>query len=162
MYLDSAKTLDELKAQYRAWTKRLHPDCGGSDADMKALNLEYERFFEILKNKHNATADQQHQTTENASDFMDIIDHLIRMEGIQVELCGSWLWITGNTYQNRDNLKACGCRWSSSKKKWYWRPAETGYQGKHKAKTMEEIRERYGSQMYTGNNHGFRPTLQGA
>lgn len=157
MYLDNARTLDELKAQYRAWTKKLHPDCGGSDADMKALNLEFERFFEILK--RNATADQQ--TTENAHDFMDIIDHLIKMDGLQVELCGSWLWITGDTYKYREALKACGCRWSSSKKKWYWRPAESGYQGKHKAKTMEEIRERYGSQLYT-RTQGFRPTLQGA
>ncbi len=157
MYLDNARTLDELKAQYRAWTKKLHPDCGGSDADMKALNLEFERFFEILK--RNATADQQ--TTETAHDFMDIIDHLIKMDGLQVELCGSWLWITGDTYRYRAELKACGCRWSSSKKKWYWRPAESGYQGKHKAKTMEEIRERYGSQLYT-RAQGFRPTLQGA
>ena len=45
MYLNNCKTIEELKAQYRAWTKKLHPDCGGSDADMKALNLEYEKIF---------------------------------------------------------------------------------------------------------------------
>ena len=37
MYLDKAKTLEDLKQQYRAWTKKLHPDCGGSDEQMKAL-----------------------------------------------------------------------------------------------------------------------------
>ena len=93
---------------------------------------------------------------------MNIIDHLIRMEGIQVELCGSWLWITGNTYLHRDNLKACGCRWSSSKKQWYWRANRDGYQGKHKAKTMEQIREKYGSELFNGTTQNFRPTLQGA
>ena len=58
MYLDKAKTLEELKQQYRAWTKKLHPDCGGSDEQMKALNAEYERLFNILKDKHNAAADE--------------------------------------------------------------------------------------------------------
>lgn len=159
MYLDTAKTLDELKQQYRAWTKKLHPDCGGSDSDMKTLNLEYERMFNILKDKHNATADDAHKTTEAPTDFINIIDHLMKMSGIQVELCGSWLWITGNTYYHKNNLKACGCRWSSSKKKWYWRANEDGYQGKHKAKSMEEIRERYGSQVFTSAGANARPAL---
>ena len=64
-----AVAMEELKQQYRAWTKKLHPECGGSDAEMKALNLEYEQMFEALKRKHNATADAAHQTTETARDL---------------------------------------------------------------------------------------------
>lgn len=158
MYLKDCKTLDELKAAYRKWTKKLHPDCGGTDAEMKALNLEYEQMFEALKCKHNATADAAHQTTETARDFMDIIEKLIRMEGVLVEQCGSWLWLSGNTYPHRTELREAGCRWSSSKKRWYWRSPEEAYSKKHKAVDMEDIRNKYGSQIY-GATTASRPAL---
>ena len=157
MYLDKAKSLEELKQQYRAWTKKLHPDCGGSDAEMKALNLEYEQMFEALKRKHNATADAAHQTTETARDFMDIIEKLIRMDGVIVEQCGSWLWISGATYQHKAELKAAGCRWASAKKLWYWRSPDYTTTA-HKAVSMEKIREKYGSEIYRATTTS-RPAL---
>lgn len=140
MYLHDCKTLDELKAAYRKWTKKLHPDCGGSDAEMKRLNLEYEEMFSKLSRGEN--------TTETARDYMDIIDKLIHMDGVTVEQCGSWLWLSGNTYIHRNELKEAGCRWSSSKKRWYWRSPEQSYCRKHKAVEMDSIREKYGSQWY--------------
>ncbi len=150
MYLDNAKTIEELKRLYRSWTKKLHPDCGGTDAEMKALNLEYERFFEILKNKHNATADEAHQTTETAAEFIEILEALRNCHGLIIELCGSWLWISGNTFENRDTLKAASCRWSKGKAKWYWRHEEDRTGRKHKSMTMDWIRTRYGSETITG------------
>lgn len=63
----------------------------------------------------------------------------------EIELCGSWLWIGGNTRANKDELKSAGCKWSKSKAKWYWHHAEAGarwYRGKS---SMAEIRSKYGS-----------------
>lgn len=146
MYLKDCKTLDELKAAYRKWTKKLHPDCGGSDAEMKALNLEYEQMFEALKRKHNATADAAHQTTETAQEFIDILEALRNCHGLVIEQCGSWLWISGNTYPHRDILKGSGCKWSKGKNKWYWRHEENRTTGHRKSMSMEWIRTRYGSE----------------
>ena len=149
MYLDKAKTLEELKQQYRAWTKKLHPDCGGSDEQMKALNAEYERLFNILKDKHNAAADEAHQTTETAAEFIEILEALRNCRGLDIELCGSWLWISGNTYPHRDILKGSGYKWSKGKSKWYWRHDENRTTGHRKSMSMEWIRTRYGSEAVT-------------
>ncbi len=150
MYLNGCKTIEELKQCYRSWTKKLHPDCGGSDEEMKVLNAEYEKCFEILKNKHNAAADEAHQTTETAAEFIEILEKLRNCHGLIIELCGSWLWISGNTYENRDTLKEAGCRWSKNKNKWYWRHEEDKPERKHKSMSMQWIRDRYGSETLAG------------
>ena len=147
--LRHCKTIEELKREYRRLTKVYHPDCGGTDEQMKALNAEYEKMFNILKDRHNADADADHQTTETAAEFIDILEALRNCQGLDIELCGSWLWIGGNTYQNRDILKAAGCKWSKGKGKWYWHHEER-QAGRHKSMTMDWIRDRYGSQTVTG------------
>lgn len=157
-YFKDCKTLDELKAQYRRLAMLHHPDRGGDLDTMKAINAEHDRLFEILKAGHNATADEYHQTTETAEEFRDIIEVLLRLEGLTVELCGSWLWISGNTIAHKDALKAAGCRWSQNKKMWYWRHPEDS-RPYHKSKTsISEIRHKYGSQVFTasGETTGYQ------
>ena len=145
MYFDKCKTLDELKAEYRRLAVKYYPDAGGDLETMKAVNAEHDRVFEILKKKHNDSADECHQTTETAEEFRDIINALLTLPGLEIELCGSWLWIGGNTLENREKLRELGCKWSQSKKLWHWHHAEDGskwYRGK---RSMNEIRSKYGS-----------------
>ena len=146
----TAKNLDELKAEYRRLVKKYHPDCGGTDEIMKEINNEHDRLFEELKAKHNAKADEYHQTTETAAEFIEIINALIKLSGLVVELCGSWLWIGGETKAHKDELKAMGCRWSQKKGLWYWRHEEDGHRWYKGKKSMEEIRSKYGSQVFEG------------
>ena len=84
-------------------------------------------------------------TTENAADFIEIINVLLHLDGLSVELCGRWLWIGGNTKEHKEALKAAGCRWSSTKKLWSWHFAEEGQRWHKGTKTMAEIRSKYGS-----------------
>ena len=127
---------------------------------MKAANTEYEKAFKLLKDKHNAQADEQHQTTETPREFIEIIDKLLRMEGLDIELCGCWIWIGGNTREHKDELKAAGCRWSKNKAKWYWRHEEDGHKWyKGKARSMDYIRDKYGSQHISGNPNRARSRL---
>lgn len=149
-YFENVHSLEELKAQFRRLVKRCHPDCGGSDEEMKEVNRQYENLFQILKDKHNATHDAEHQTTETPDEFRDIILALLKLDGVEVELCGSWLWLAGNTYSHKDELKKLGCKWSSGKKKWYWRHAEDGYKWHKSNKSMSQIRMKYGSQVFKG------------
>ena len=151
-YFNHCNTLDELKKEYRRLCMKHHPDHGGDTATMAAINNEYESRFTILKNQHNATADEKHQTTETPEEFIKIINVLIKFPGIIVELCGSWLWISGDTKPIKEDLKACGCRWSNNKKMWYWHHPEEGARW-HKGKsTMTDIRNKYGSQTFKGRN----------
>jgi curved DNA-binding protein CbpA len=133
---------------------KYHPDRGGSTEIMQEINAEHDRLFEILKKQHNAKADPKRQTTETAEEFRNIIDALLRLDGLEVELCGSWLWIGGETKKHKDRLKALGCRWHQKKSLWYWHHPEEGC-GRWKSKTtMSEIRAKYGSQIFAaGKEH---------
>ena len=161
-YFTNCKSLDELKAEYRRLVKIHHPDCGGDAETMKQINNEYEARFEVLKKSHNETHDAEHQTTETAAEFIEIIEKLIRLDGLDIELCGSWLWIGGNTLQPKEALKAAGCRWSANKKLWYWRHAEDGAHWSRGRKSIDQIRAKYGSKHITGKSHEDREQLNGA
>ena len=144
-FFKNVNSLDELKKEYRRLVMINHPDHGGDTATMQAINAEHDALFEALKAKHNAEHDEDHQTTETPEEFREIIEALLRMDGVEVELCGSWLWIGGNTRAHKDDLKAAGCRWSSSKKLWYWRHAEDAHRWHRGRSTIGQIRTKYGS-----------------
>lgn len=156
-YFANINTLDELKAQYRRLCMKHHPDRGGDTATMQEINAEHDELFELLKAAHNAKADEYHQTTETPEEFRSVIIELLRLDGLTVELCGSWLWIGGETRTHKDALKALGCRWSSSKKLWYWRHPEDGRKWHKGNKTMSDIRFKYGSQVFdaSGERSGY-------
>ena len=148
--------LDELKKAYRRLAMQHHPDMGGDLETMKEINNEHDELFELLKSEHNHRADadttgRTAHTTETAEEFRDIIDYLLKLDGLEVELCGSWLWIGGNTKAHKDQLKAAGCRWSNNKKLWYWHHKEDGSRWHRGSKSINQIRSKYGSQRFRGH-----------
>lgn len=150
MFFNNVNTLEELKAQYKRLVMKHHPDLGGNLRTMQELNAEYDKLFAILKDRHNATAEEGKATTETPEEFREIVEKIIFMEGLEIELCGSWLWVGGNTYEHKDELKAAGFSWSRNKKMWYWHHAEEGSRWHRGRKTMAEIRADYGSEKIQG------------
>lgn len=73
-----------------------------------------------------------------------MLQKIIFFEGITIEICGSWIWISGNTYQYRKQFKEIGFHWASKKKQWYWH-SEDYIKKSHKTLSMEDIRNYYGS-----------------
>lgn len=78
---------------------------------------------------------------------MEVLDKLFRLDGLEIELCGSWLWISGDTKRHKEALgrEGAGCRWSSTKKMWYWHHEEEGRRWHKRDYSMQEIRSKYGS-----------------
>ena len=64
--------------------------------------------FEKLKNVHvNKDGEEyEKETTETAGEFMELINKLLHFPDIEVELCGSWIWVSGETKAVKDDLKA--------------------------------------------------------
>jgi hypothetical protein len=160
MYFNTKEiyTLEDLKKQYRRLAMSFHPDLGGKLETMQEINAEYDRLFPSYKNKHVSFSGEAYEkeTTEVSSDFINIINALIKLAreksitDFRIELCGTWLWIHGQTIPVKEELKKLGCEWASQKRLWYWR-AEKNRSFNHKPVPMEKIRAAYGSEFISRN-----------
>jgi len=154
-YFKDIKTISELKREYYKLAKQYHPDVGGTTEIMQKINGEYDILFVLLKNRinyddyDNQTAEEKQNytyKTEMPSDYQDIISKIIHFENCELEICGYWIWLSGETKSYKDILKSLKFRWSNNKQAWYWRNNESKCFKKGKLKSMDEIREIYGSQ----------------
>lgn len=153
-YFKNVETLEQLRKQYRDLLKKYHPDNGGSEEITKAINTEYEQLFNILKNRHESkTAGTESKSSsyennkysfEEDEKLREILQKIIHFEGVTIEICGSWIWLSGNTYQYRKDVKEIGFKWASQKKQWYWH-SDDYVKKNHKTLSMEDIRKKYGS-----------------
>lgn len=150
-YLNSNyETQEQLKKHYKKLAFTLHPDCGGDVAQFQELQEEYKILFEKVKTKQVNFEGKTYEkeTQETAQDFMNIINEIIKM-GLQVELIGVWLWISGNTKEHKEELKNLGCKWAPKKACWSWH-FEEGRKRYYKGeKSLDELRGKYGSQTFT-------------
>lgn len=156
-YFGEIETIEELKKAYFRMALENHPDHGGDVEIMKAINNEYAEMQKVLKDTHKAfgkdeTYKASEPTTEVPEDFINIVNALFGLGGLDVELCGRWLWISGNTKEHKDALKSLGCKWSTKKKMWSWHYPEDGKAKKHKPWTMDKIRDSYGSMTFVETN----------
>jgi len=145
MYFSNVKTLEDLKKEYRTLCFIHHPDAGGTTENMQKLNSEYEKLFIILKDRHNSTATEENKINEMPEEFINIISKINYLDGIEIEICGRWLWISGNTIAYREILKNAGCRWASKKLMWYWHSVNEPTVYHKKTFSIDEIRQKYGS-----------------
>lgn len=148
-YFDSCTTAEELKQEYKKQARLLHPDCNpGRDttAEFQRMQAEFETAFSRLKSVHvNAQGERYEKATEEtAQEYMDMISKLLRMPGVNTELCGSWLWCTGNTKAHKEELKAMGFKWSNGKKAWSFH-YEPWRRRSRRSYSLDEIRGKYGS-----------------
>ena len=147
---DHINKIDELKKAYRAAAMKAHPDHGGSEEQMKIINAAYESRFEILKRKQNAEAaadvtGKTRPVNEMPEEFRIVIEKLLSIPDIIIELCGNWVWVSGETKAHKEEIKAAGCFWTKKKGMWYWRCAKDAHHGKSNA-SMADIRRKYGSE----------------
>ena len=155
-YFENITTAQELKKAYKRLCLQLHPDKGGDPAEFKAMQAEYEEAAQRIARgeaagnyQHNKKKDGTYKTAEEIYQeqqaFRVVIEKLITLEGLELEICGNWLWIGGNTYQHREAIKATGAKYASSKKRWYWFSGEWVRKSR-KHFTMDEIRDLHGSE----------------
>lgn len=74
----------------------------------------------------------------------------MKIKGLIIEVCGSWLWISGDTKPVKDQIKAVETGesykrgWHKTKGLWYFSPTSYRKYSKEE-KSIDEIRALYGS-----------------
>ena len=153
-YFKDLNSMVAVKKQYRKLAMKYHPDRPTGDTEIfKQINNEYEEAMEQAKINETKKAKTKKEEDfiksqyMNSKNFRNIIDKLIVLEGIEIEITGTWLWLRGNTYKYKEYLKSeFNAQWSKSKKCWFISPNKDfrktrGYRGK----SMSSIRSTYGS-----------------
>lgn len=148
-------TLEEAKTLYRKLARQHHPDFGGSLETMQALNAEYADFTANFakSNARQRQTEAHKEGRKSAADFHDLegLAEEIRQTievilntcpGIELELCGLWLWATGDTKPVKETLKANGFKWAREKECWY-KPFVPSFN--RERRTLDEIRNMHGS-----------------
>lgn len=150
-YFKNVNNLQELRKQYKELLKAHHPDNGGNLELMQEINAEYDKLFKVLKDKHESkTADNENSYNNMQYDFeedaklREVLEKVVILNDIVIEIIGNWCWISGNTYQHKEYLKEIGFKYGGKKKAWYYHTEAFRKKG-HKALSMEDIRNYYGS-----------------
>ncbi len=129
---------EDTKAAYRAACKKYHPD----------INPVGEEMMKIINQAFDALKDYTGKMKSEQTDYGDLLNDALNaisgLPALVIEICGSWVWVTGETRQHKDTLKEAGFKWAAKKKAWYFRPEEFSSRSKG-TKSLEEIREKYGS-----------------
>lgn len=148
-FFNDCTTLEEVKATYKKLAKQCHPDCGGDTATMQAINTEYAFACAKILKGENLSAEEADEQIRLSEEYRQVIEKIIILPGIIVELVGHWIWVTGSTYPVRKQLKEAGLLFAPKKVAWYYRAEE--YKTKGGKKTLDEIRDKYGSETIKDN-----------
>lgn len=154
---DTINELDKLKKEYYKLAKKYHPDAGGTKEQFQQLQNEYEKQRERILKGGNFTAEQKTNEVNIDNALKDVIDVLVSIPGIDIEIIGKWIWVSGNTFPVYQQLKGAGLEFlkKAGKPFWVYKGVESYGRGKM---TMDEIRNKYGSKKINPNE---RKKLEG-
>lgn len=130
-------TAEDVKNQYRKMISKYHPDRNPLGLHMTQLINE---AYEMLQDTSGELDDEVESFAEGVLNALRAVMDL----GLNVEMCGTWVWVSGDTRPHKELLKSHGYRWSGKKMMWYWHEAQQRSYGRGKY-SIEEIRGKYGS-----------------
>lgn len=144
-------SIENVKKQYHKLAFKYHSDINNTNDDiMKQINIEYEYAIKLAYSKHNKENKTKFEfNSEFEKHFITIINKIVTINDLNIKIVGSWLWVGGNTYPIKNQLKQLKFKWSSNRKMWYYAPNNNnkrygkGYRSNFKK--FSDIENYYGS-----------------
>ncbi len=140
--LTMAVNFVEIKQAYRRASAKYHPDRNPAGLEMmKLVNAAYQALsdYDYVTAARGGESVEAEDMGEELNAALNAIIEL----GLDIEICGSWIWVSGDTRPHREVLKAAGYRWAPKKLMWSFCGGErTSSRGKY---SMDDIRSKHGS-----------------
>ena len=124
IYFYNLFTPDEVKNMYNTLAKEHH----ASLTMMAIINAEYH----IKLQSRNGQRNGKHTYYYNAHNEQAAIMHLQtclesgifgHMNGVEINIVGTWIWVYGDTYPQRAPLAGLGFARDYKRRMWYWKPS---------------------------------------
>lgn len=139
-YFVDCGSLDEIKIKYKSYVEKYLPrkEYRGNKRLIRSIDKEYRsiRTLDSFSKVNNLIK-------LDYTNFQFLIRELIEM-GLDIEMCGKWLFVHGSAGENENELLALGFRFSPSIGTWCYRPF--GFDVPDlESLNMEYIRRTFGS-----------------
>ena len=136
-------TLNMVKSSFRKLMKAYHPDINPSGHHMTQL---INNAYDHLSKQEYPLSIVEEMNQDLPGLIQEAINSILGLEGLSIEICGIWVWVTGKTKEHKDHLKSKGFRFSGAKKAWYFNPDPNSTRKRGFYSNMSKIREKFGSE----------------
>ena len=140
---ESTVTQEIVKKAYHKACFKFHPDHNPAGANMMKLVNEAKSSLDELGYPLEVNSTDSYNYGDEIN---EALNKIITLDGIIIEVCGSWIWVSGETKKHKDSLGSANFIYSGKKVMWYFRPkSQIRFRGSKKL-SMDEIRNKYKSQ----------------
>ncbi len=143
-YFEGLTREDEIKSRYKELAKKHHPDLGGCAEIMKAINAQYDQVITGAYQRAGKSITEIDELLKKDEALRNQVNAVLALEDVFIEICGSWIWLTGDTRRHKEKLKELKFCWSSPKLAWYWRSADKRSYNRTPL-SLDEIRYKHGA-----------------
>lgn len=147
-------TPEDITQAYRRACMKYHPDRNPAGLEMmKLVNAAREALKDFVSGESVTGEGRDYGEKINAA-----LNAIVAL-GLDIEVCGAWVWVTGDTRAHKEALKAAGFFWAAKKRAWYFRPEEHKCRHSRGKFTLDEIRKKYGSEKFKNEEGQGRKQL---
>lgn len=137
-------TEEVVKAAYRKACFKFHPDRNSAGIEMMKLVNEAK---ESLRKESLPFEYKSEEGYDYGEEISFALNKIISLHGLVIEVCGAWVWVSGNTKEHWPTLKEAGFKFSPPKKMVYFRPHYASTRRyKKDGLSMDDIRNKYGAE----------------